>query len=211
MTEKQRAGFGGKATSQRAAVGSQTRARRPVQFSIRGANSEKAAVVTKRTRMTRAFHIGFTPRSPVATHRTSTPQELIFDLASVIAIAAAAHGLWHAVQKAHIVPGIIGFLSSFFMIWLAWLTDMWVALAYDDGSPAFRILTIFIMFGALMRAAGIGAVFHHQRIWLALSGWLLLVIAGLILLIGLTMPMAMEFIAMLLVATALTRCRLNRK
>lgn len=134
--------------------------------------------------MKRAFHIGFTPRSPDEAHRTSTSLELIFDLASVIAIAAAAHGLSHAVQEAHIVPGIIGFLCSFFMIWLAWLNYTWFASAYDDNSPAFRILTMIIMFGALMLAAGVGAVFNHQRIWLALLGFVVMRFGMVILWLG---------------------------
>lgn len=33
---------------------------------------------------------------------------------------------------------------------------------------------MFIMFGALMLAAGIGAVFLHQRIWLALLGFVVM-------------------------------------
>lgn len=63
----------------------------------------------------------FSCRDPDEPHRTSTPLELIFDRASVIAIAAAAHGLVHAVAEGAIAEGIIGFLASFFMIWWAWM------------------------------------------------------------------------------------------
>ncbi len=116
----------------------------------------------------------FAPRDPNETHRSATQLELMFDLASVIAIAAAAHGLAHAVEEAHAVQGMVGFLASFFMIWWAWMNYTWFASAYDDNSSAFRILTMVIMFGALMLAAGIGAVFEHERIWLALFGFIVM-------------------------------------
>ncbi|MEP3328862.1 low temperature requirement protein A [Sedimentitalea sp.] len=118
------------------------------------------------------FH--FTARNPKVTHRAATPLELMFDLASVIAIAAAAHGLAHAIEEAHTLQGIIGFLCSFFMIWWAWMNYTWFASAYDDNSSAFRILTMVIMFGSLMLAAGIDAVFDHERIWLALLGFVVM-------------------------------------
>ncbi|AXI47908.1 low temperature requirement protein A [Sulfitobacter sp. SK012] len=116
----------------------------------------------------------FPPRDSTETHRGATPLELMFDLAAVIAIAAAAHGLAHAIEAAHAAQGIISFVCSFFMIGLAWMNYTWFASAYDDDSATFRILTMVIMFGALMLAAGIGAVFEHQRIWLALFGFIIM-------------------------------------
>ncbi|WP_160113686.1 low temperature requirement protein A [Phyllobacterium salinisoli] len=124
--------------------------------------------------MTRLMSICFTPRDRYETHRVATPLELMFDLASVIAIAAAAHGLAHAVEQAHVVQGVIAFLCSFFMIWLAWMNYTWFASAYDDNSTGFRVLSMVIMFGALILAAGIGAVFDQQRIWLALLGFIVM-------------------------------------
>ncbi|MCQ0090973.1 low temperature requirement protein A [Roseovarius sp. M141] len=124
--------------------------------------------------MTQNSFFHFPARNPDETHRAATPLELMFDLASVIAIAAAAHGLAHAVEEAHAVQGVIGFLCSFFMIWWAWMNYTWFASAYDDNSSAFRILTMVIMFGALILAAGIGAVFTHERIWLALLGFIVM-------------------------------------
>ena len=124
--------------------------------------------------MTQRSFFHFPARQPDEAHRSSTPLELMFDLASVIAIAAAAHGLAHAVEEAHVVQGVIGFVCSFFMIWLAWMNYTWFASAYDDDSTAFRVLTMVIMFGALMLAAGIGAVFEQQRIWLALFGFIIM-------------------------------------
>ncbi|MFV0296945.1 MAG: low temperature requirement protein A, partial [Hyphomicrobiaceae bacterium] len=116
----------------------------------------------------------FPPRDRHQEHRAATPLELAFDLASVIAIAAASHGLAHAVAEAHYVDGLVGFLASFFMIWWSWMNYTWFASAYDDNSPAFRLLTMAIMFGALILAAGIGAVFAHERIWLALLGFIIM-------------------------------------
>ena len=124
--------------------------------------------------MTKNSFFHFPARQPDEAHRSSTPLELMFDLASVIAIAAAAHGLAHAVEEAHVVQGVIGFVCSFFMIWLAWMNYTWFASAYDDDSTAFRVLTMIIMFGALMLASGIGAVFEQQRIWLALFGFIIM-------------------------------------
>ena len=116
----------------------------------------------------------FSARNPDEPHRPSTPLELMFDLASVIAIAAAAHGLAHAVESGHALQGAIGFLCSFFMIWWSWMNYTWFASAYDDNSSAFRIVTMVIMFGALILAAGIGAVFNNERIWLALLGFVVM-------------------------------------
>lgn len=124
--------------------------------------------------MTQGILFQFAPRDPHQPHRASTPLELMFDLASVIAIAAAAHGLAHAVEGGHVVQGVIGFVCSFFMIWWAWMNYTWFASAYDDNSSAFRILTMVIMFGALMLAAGIAAVFAHERVWLALFGFIVM-------------------------------------
>ncbi|WDR02201.1 low temperature requirement protein A [Devosia algicola] len=124
--------------------------------------------------MTQDSFFNFVARDPDEAHRPSTPLELMFDLASVIAIAAAAHGLAHSVEEAHLLQGVIGFICSFFMIWWAWMNYTWFASAYDDNSSVFRIITMVIMFGALMLAAGIGAVFEHERIWLALMGFVVM-------------------------------------
>jgi len=118
------------------------------------------------------FHL--TPRSRHEEHRTATPLELMFDLAAVIAIAAAATGMHHAVAEAHFFDGIIGFLYSFFMIWMAWMHYTWFASAYDNGSLWFRMLSMAIMFGALVLAAGIPVVFSGQPLYHALSGFVIM-------------------------------------
>lgn len=134
--------------------------------------------------MKRPRILSFASRDPRETHRSSTSLELIFDLAAVIAIAAAAHGLAHAIETGHAAEGVVAFLGSFFMIWWAWMNHSWFASAYDDNSTGFRLLTMVIMFGALMLAAGIGAAFAQQRIWLALLGFVVMRIGMAVLWLG---------------------------
>jgi len=61
------------------------------------------------------------PRDTKEAHRASTPLELLFDLVSVIAIAAAAAGLHHAIAENHLFEGLLKFTGSFFAIWWAWM------------------------------------------------------------------------------------------
>lgn len=126
------------------------------------------------TDSTRSAVLHLTPRSRHEEHRASTPLELMFDLAAVIAIAAAATGLHHAIAEAHFFAGIIGFLYSFFMIWIAWMNYTWFASAYDNGSSWFRVLSMTIMFGALVLAAGIPAVFSGAPLHLTMAGFVIM-------------------------------------
>lgn len=107
-------------------------------------------------------------------HRAATPLELMFDLASVIAIASAATGLHHGVAEAHFFDGFLGFLYSFFMIWVAWMNYTWLASAYDNGSTWFRTMSMAIMVGALIMTAGIPAAFAGEKLYLALAGFILM-------------------------------------
>jgi low temperature requirement protein LtrA len=118
--------------------------------------------------------ISFAPRDNDDSHRAATPLELMFDLASVVAIAAAAAGLHHGVAEAHFASALIGYFAAFFMIWWAWMNYTWFASAYDDGSTLFRVMSMAVMFGALMLAAGVPAVFAGERIWLALFGFVIM-------------------------------------
>jgi len=119
-------------------------------------------------------HISFAPRSNNESHRAATPLELMFDLAFVVAIAAAATGLHHGIAEAHFGSALIGYFVAFFMIWLAWMNYTWFASAYDDDSILFRVLSMVVMSGALILAAGIPAVFAGGRIWLALFGFIIM-------------------------------------
>lgn len=113
-------------------------------------------------------------RSTTEEHRAATPLELMFDLAAVIAIAATVAGMHHAFAEGHFVEGIINFIFSFFMIWIAWLNYTWFASAYDDESPLFRVLSMVIMFGALVLAAGIPTVFDSGAAYITLIGFIIM-------------------------------------
>lgn len=116
----------------------------------------------------------FLPRDPSEAHRGVTPLELLFDLAAVVAIGAAAQGLAVFLVDGRPVAGLAAFVPSFFMVWWAWMNFTWFASAYDDGSSAFRALSMTVMFGALMMAAGVGAVFAGEAIWMALLGFIVM-------------------------------------
>ncbi|MBT8166794.1 low temperature requirement protein A [Phaeobacter gallaeciensis] len=120
----------------------------------------------------KSFHLP--PRDRAEEHRAATPLELMFDLASVIAIAAAAAGLHHAVAHSHFAEGVMGFFFSFFMIWLAWMNYTWSASAFDNGSRWFQIMSMVIMFGSLVLAAGTPAVFAGEALYLALVGFVIM-------------------------------------
>lgn len=102
------------------------------------------------------------PRDPQEHHRTATSLELLFDLVSVIAIASAAAGLHHAISEAHAIEGLLSFGMAFFAIWWAWMNFTWFASAYDNDDTTYRLLTMVIMGGALVVAAGIPNIFAEQ-------------------------------------------------
>lgn len=53
-------------------------------------------------------------RNPNEHHRVATPLELLFDLVYVVAIAAAASGLHHALAHHHIASGLLNYALAFF-------------------------------------------------------------------------------------------------
>ncbi|MFZ1727647.1 MAG: low temperature requirement protein A [Albidovulum sp.] len=114
------------------------------------------------------------PRDSLERHRAATPLELFFDLVSVIAIAAAAVGLHHAIAEAHAMQGIVTFLMAFFAIWWAWMNYTWFASAYDNDDTLFRLLTILIMAGSLTMAAGIGALFKSGELTMVVIGYVIM-------------------------------------
>jgi low temperature requirement protein LtrA len=91
-------------------------------------------------------------------HRVSTPLELLFDLTFVVAIAAAASQLHHAVGDHHLGQGLHRFAAVFFAIWWAWMNFTWFASAYDNDDPVYRLLTMLQMVGVLILAAGVPAM-----------------------------------------------------
>ncbi|MGO4855261.1 low temperature requirement protein A [Phaeovulum sp. W22_SRMD_FR3] len=114
------------------------------------------------------------PRNPHEAHRAATPLELLFDLVSVIAIAAAAAGLHHALAAGHAGEGVVTFLMAFFAIWWAWMNFTWFASAYDNDDALHRILTMIIMAGALMMAAAIPALFETGSLRMVVLGYVVM-------------------------------------
>ncbi len=117
---------------------------------------------------------GLSPRDRDEHHRVATQLELFFDLASVVAIATAAHGLAHAIAANHAMDGLFAFTFSFFAIWWAWMNYTWFASAYDDAQPLFRIITMLIIVGALIMAAGISELFENRPILFVWFGFVVM-------------------------------------
>lgn len=121
--------------------------------------------------LARIAYFRLTPRARDEANRGSTSLELMFDLATVVAVGAAAHGLAQDVGGGHLALGAIRFSCNFFMAWLAWMNYTWFASSYDDKSRTFRALSMVIIFGSLTLAAGIKDVDGVQPIWLGLVGF----------------------------------------
>lgn len=117
------------------------------------------------------------PRDPHEHHRAATTLELLFDLVFVIAIAAAAAGLHHAIAENHAADGVIRFVIAFFAIWWAWMNYTWFASAYDNDDTIFRVLTMVIMAGALVMAASIGQLFAVLDATTTIIGYIIMRIA----------------------------------
>ena len=88
-------------------------------------------------------------------HRASTPLELLFDLTFVVAIAAVASQLHHAVAEHHLGQGLLVFGMGFTAIWWAWMNFTWFASAYDTDDATYRIAVMVQMAGVLLLAAGV--------------------------------------------------------
>ena len=111
------------------------------------------------------------PRDVHEHHRASTPLELLFDLVAVIAIAAAAGELHHAVAHGHLLEGAGKFFLAFFAIWWAWMNFTWFASAYDNDDTIFRLLTMGLMIGSLTMSAGIQPFFQQNELTLIVLGF----------------------------------------
>jgi len=118
-----------------------------------------------------------TPRDPNEEHRSATPLELMFDLASVIAVSAAGAGLHHGISAGHAGPATGEFVAAFFMVWWSWMNYTWFSSAYDDASWWFRILSMVAIVGVLIVAAGIPVAYQAQPLFLALFGFVILRVA----------------------------------
>ncbi|GLQ20440.1 low temperature requirement protein A [Algimonas porphyrae] len=112
-------------------------------------------------------------RDPDEGHRAATPLELLFDLASVVAIAAASVGLHHAIADAHALDGVIRFVMAFFAIWWAWMNYTWFASAYDNEDALFRVLSMVMIGGSIVIAAGIDPLFKSLDLTTVILGYVI--------------------------------------
>ncbi len=119
------------------------------------------------------------PRDPRESHRSATPLELFTDLCYVVAIAQAALTLHHEIADGHPGHGLVFFSIAFFAIWWAWLNFAWFNSAYDSGDTVHRLLTLLQVFGSLVLAAGVPAIFEED-FTLAVIGYVIMRI-GLVL------------------------------
>lgn len=99
-------------------------------------------------------------RDPNESHRVSTPLELLFDLCFVVAVAADAAHLHHAVADGHAARGVLGYAMVFFGIWWAWMNFTWFASAYDNDDAPYRLTVLLQMLGVLVIAAGVHRAFE---------------------------------------------------
>ncbi len=114
------------------------------------------------------------PRSRSEEHRSATQLELLFDLVFVIAIAAAAHGLGHAISAGHWQDGLIKFLLVFWCVWWPWNLFTWFASSFDNDDVAYRITVMVLMLGALFIAASTRGFFEGHDLRYMFSGYLVM-------------------------------------
>jgi low temperature requirement protein LtrA len=121
------------------------------------------------------------PRSPDEGHRAATQLELFFDLVIVIAIAALTEAFHHAVSEAHGLAMLPNFVFIFMAIWWVWMNYVWYASAFDNDDALHRVLTIVIMFGATIFAAGAAYIFETLDFGYGLAGWVIMRIGMMLL------------------------------
>lgn len=110
-------------------------------------------------------------RDPEERHRAATQLELLFDLVSVIAIAAVTAGLHHAISEGHGLEKLPAFVFLFTAIWWAWMNFTWFASAFDSDGPGYRLLVMVIMVGALIFAGGAEHIFETGQFSWGVVGW----------------------------------------
>ncbi|MEO8695580.1 MAG: low temperature requirement protein A [Acidimicrobiales bacterium] len=117
------------------------------------------------------------PRSPVESHRASTPLELFFDLCFVVAIAQAGSSLHHALIDGHGRHALSVFPIVFFAIWWAWMNFTWFASAYDNDDVPYRLAVLVQIAGALILAAGVPRAFDDRDFAVVTVGYLVMRVA----------------------------------
>lgn len=101
-----------------------------------------------------------TGRDPREPGRTSTPLELLFDLAFVVAFGQAADQLAHLVQEGHIATGVGAFVFAMFAASWAWINFSWFASAFDTDDWFYRTTTMVQMIGVIVFALGLPQLFE---------------------------------------------------
>jgi low temperature requirement protein LtrA len=110
------------------------------------------------------------PRDTEEPHRVASPLELFFDLVFVVAIASAAASLHHGLAEGHL-EAVVYFCLVFFAVWWAWVGYTWFASAYDSGDVVYRVLSLVIMAGSLLLAAGVPDLFADSQSALVVAGY----------------------------------------
>lgn len=88
-------------------------------------------------------------------HRVSSPLELLFDLTTVVAVAAAAARLRHDIANEFYMRAMVDLLFSFFTVWWSWMNFTWFSSAYDTDDIGYRLASMAQMVGVLIMAAGL--------------------------------------------------------
>ncbi len=117
------------------------------------------------------------PRGANETHRVSTPLELLVDLTFVVAVAQVAASLHHGLSEGHVAHSVVGFVSTFFAIWWAWMNFTWFASAYDTDDVPYRLATLVQMAGVLVLAAGVPRAFEHNDFAVITLGYVVMRVA----------------------------------
>ncbi|MEN5074930.1 low temperature requirement protein A [Isoptericola cucumis] len=99
-------------------------------------------------------------RDPGDAHRPSTPLELLFDLAFVVAFGVAGEQAAHLVAEGHVAAGLTGFGFAMFAICWAWINFSWFASAFDTDDWVYRLTTMVQMVGVVVLALGLPEMFR---------------------------------------------------
>ncbi|GAB3411151.1 low temperature requirement protein A [Schumannella luteola] len=99
-------------------------------------------------------------RDPHESERASTPLELLFDLAFVVAFGIAGEQMAHALAEGHLSTALGGFAFGMFSIVWAWINFSWFASAFDTDDWVYRVTTMVQMVGVVILALGLSDIFH---------------------------------------------------
>lgn len=112
-------------------------------------------------------------RDPDQAHRNSTPLELFYDLATVVAIAAASTGLHHRIAEGEVVTGVVRYMIIFFTIWWSWMNFTWFSSAYDTPDTSYVVSVFALIFGTCFLASGITHFYETGVNLTGVIGWTL--------------------------------------